>query len=217
MDHRHAVAQLLDIGQRVRGEKDGAALGAQRAQLALQQRARLRVEAAGRLIEHIEVLAREKAGGEAELLRHALGERAHRLVERRAVEIELGKGLLRLRCAAIGHVLQLQHVAQEIAAREVVGRIEALRQEGEPARERGDLVAERRRISIAPAVGLAEIEQALEQRGLAGAVHADQAETSARRSICSENSRKASAPAVPLADTVEAQCRAVVKAASGER
>src|SRR5450830_1133337 len=58
MQDGHAVAQLVDVGQRVRREEHGGATVAQAQQLALEQRAGLRVESAHRLVEHVDLLAR---------------------------------------------------------------------------------------------------------------------------------------------------------------
>jgi hypothetical protein len=50
LQHRHAVADLLYVGERVRSEKNRAPGVTQAAHLALQQRARLRVEPARGLV-----------------------------------------------------------------------------------------------------------------------------------------------------------------------
>ena len=105
------------------------------------------------------------------------------LVERRQVEVERGEHALAPRPRRSAHVLQLEHVAQEIAPGQVVGRVEALGQEGEARARARSAGAATPKISIVAAVGVAEVEQALDQRGLARAVHADQAEGLARRDL----------------------------------
>jgi hypothetical protein len=87
----HAVAQLVHIGQRVRGQEHGAAGAVQAAQLVLEQGARFRVEAGHRLVEDVHRLARQQAGGQAQLLGHAFGIAAHLPLERGRIEVERGQ------------------------------------------------------------------------------------------------------------------------------
>src|SRR5262245_64490561 len=82
MDHCHAVAQLIDVRERMRGEEYCSSLIACFPQLVFEQRARLWIQPAGWLVQDVQVLAAEQAGGQSELLCHALGERPHWLGER---------------------------------------------------------------------------------------------------------------------------------------
>src|SRR5258706_13669322 len=181
LEHRDRRAELLDVGEHVRGEEQRAALGVQTPQHALDRDARRRVEAAHRLVEHIEAALGAEAGGEAELLRHAFGEAPHRPLERGALELELveqARGARRV-VALAG---EAEHRAQELLAAQVVRRHEALGQVGE--NEAARRIARGRAEDFeAAGVAAAEIEEAMDERGLAGAVGADQAERLAGRDL----------------------------------
>src|SRR5882672_10348814 len=75
------IADLFDVGERVRRQQYGPALGFHPEQQRLGASARLGIEAAHRLVENVQVALREETRGEAELLGHALGVVAHGLVE----------------------------------------------------------------------------------------------------------------------------------------
>ena len=81
-------ASACDVNNTVR------ALSLQFLQLRFEQRVRLGIEAAGRFVEYVEVLAREQACREPEFLRHALGVGAHRQRERGQIEIEAAQHAL---------------------------------------------------------------------------------------------------------------------------
>jgi len=96
-----------------------------------------------------------------------------------AVVIPLGAvltaGLAILIAVVGGALVQREHIAEEVAAGKKIGRHEPLRQEGEPRAGVAIGMPGAEYLDQA-AVDVAEVEQAFDQRGLAGAIDADQAE-----------------------------------------
>src|SRR6267154_5402997 len=76
-----AVANLLGVGERMRGEKQGSPLRLELEEQVLGAGARLGVQAAHRFVENVKIALRKKAGGKPQFLGHALGIGADRLVE----------------------------------------------------------------------------------------------------------------------------------------
>lgn len=74
MDHEDAVAELLGLVHRVRGEDDGAAAGVLLVDEVAHQAAIDGVEAAEDLVENQQVRLVDDGGDELHLLLHALGE-----------------------------------------------------------------------------------------------------------------------------------------------
>src|SRR5882762_8763984 len=83
-----AVANLLDIGERMRGEKQGSPLRLELQEQVLGAGARLGIQAAHRFVENVEIALRKKAGGKPQFLGHALGIGADRLVESGDAQVE---------------------------------------------------------------------------------------------------------------------------------
>src|SRR5690242_18948630 len=71
MNDGHHAAQLLHIRQRMRSEKDGSALRMYCTQLALELRAGLGIQTAGRFVEQVQILAAQKANRQTQLLGHS--------------------------------------------------------------------------------------------------------------------------------------------------
>src|SRR5438552_8974295 len=90
LEHRDRGAEFVHVGEHVRSEEQGATLRAQALQYRFHRHPRGGVKAAHRLIEHVELTLERKTAGESELLRHTLGEAAHRPRQRVALELELG-------------------------------------------------------------------------------------------------------------------------------
>src|SRR5580765_634361 len=118
------VANLLDVGERVRREQYRSPLGPQLEQQPLGARACQRIEPAHRFVQNVQIAPRQKAGGETQLLRHTLGVIPDRLVQRGEVQIE--------RREHRAHVLllvtvpeQLEHHCNEFTAGEKVRSDEA--------------------------------------------------------------------------------------------
>ena len=174
-------ANFLDIGQGMGGEEQGAALVAQLPQQLLDAGARQRVEPAHRLIQNQQVGFGQQACCQPQLLRHALRIRAHRLVQCRRLQIERGKHGAHFVFAG-GAPVQLEHIAEEVAAGEEIRRHEPLRQESQPCA--GAAIGVPGAEYFDPAgIDVAEVEQAFDQRGLAGAIDADQTEGHARGDV----------------------------------
>nr|GEU28193.1 conserved hypothetical protein [Tanacetum cinerariifolium] len=138
----HAVAQLVDVGQRVRRQKQGAA---------------------------------RAAGGQAQLLGHALGIAAHGFGQRGGIEVERGQHGVH-GGPVVRQSLQGQQVLEEVGAGQVIRRGEAFGQKAQ-RRAAGRAVVGLAENGDGAAVERTEIEQAFDQAGLAGAVDAHQAET----------------------------------------
>src|SRR5256885_9826417 len=81
VENGDAVANLLDVGERMRAEKQGSPLGLEVQEQVLGAVACLGVQAAHRLVENVNIALREKAGSEPQFLGHALRIGADRLVE----------------------------------------------------------------------------------------------------------------------------------------
>jgi hypothetical protein len=148
------------------------------AQLPLEPDPRLRVEAAHRLVEDQERPVGQERRQQAELLRHALGVAADLPGQGKRIEIELpgehGGGM-----AAGLELIERQRQTHEILPGEVAGRLKALRQIGE-ARPAARCLVRFAEQAHGAAEGRHQHQDRLEQRGLAGAVQADQAEGLAR-------------------------------------
>src|SRR5260370_41158894 len=67
MQDAQLVADFLDGGERMRGEKQGSALRHELQNQVLRAGARLGVQAAHRFVQDIEIALRKKAGGEPQL------------------------------------------------------------------------------------------------------------------------------------------------------
>ena len=82
-------AQLLDVGEHMRGEEQRAALGAQAAQHRFHRDARRGVKAAHRLVEHVEIAPTAGSRRRGRASASCLSTGAHRPLERVALELEL--------------------------------------------------------------------------------------------------------------------------------
>src|SRR5688572_31526533 len=72
LDDGDGGAQLLHVGEDMRGEEQGPALGREPAEHRFHRDPGGGVKAAHRLVEHVQVALQQERRGEAELLRHAL-------------------------------------------------------------------------------------------------------------------------------------------------
>src|SRR5438477_7178861 len=181
VENRDAVADLLDVGERMRGEKQGSPLGLEVQEQVPGAVACLGVQAAHGLVENVQIALRKKAGGKPQFLGHALRIGADRLVEGSDLQIERSE-----HCAnallLVSAFEQSQHHRYELATGEKVWGGKSLGQErktraGPRTAVRGAVDLDRTRIEVA------EVEQALDQGGLAGAVHAGQAHALARVNV----------------------------------
>src|SRR5438105_5087421 len=82
LEHRNRRAELVDVGQYVGSEEQRAALRAQALQHRFHRYPCRRVKAAHRFVEHVKLAFQHEAARQAELLRHALRQTAHRALER---------------------------------------------------------------------------------------------------------------------------------------
>src|SRR5713101_8576775 len=164
-----AVANLIDVGERMRGEKQGSPFRLEVQEQVLGAGARLGVQAGHRFVENVQIALRKKAGGKPQFLGHSLRIGADRLVEGSDVQVERSEH----RANALLLVLaseQSQHHRYELATGEKIRGGKPLRQERKTgaslrAAVRGAVDLDRTRIEVA------EVEQALDQSGLASAVH----------------------------------------------
>src|SRR6266571_4463982 len=146
-----AVANLLDVGERMRGEKQGSPFGLEVQEQVLGAVACLGVQA------------------------------AHRFVEYRDLQIERSEHRANA-LLLVSASEQSQHHRYELATGEKIWGGKPLGQERKPGAGlrtavRGAVDLDRTRIEVA------EVEQALDQGGLAGAVHTGQAHALARVNI----------------------------------
>ena len=130
VDHGQSIAHVAGIREQVGAEEHRRPAGPALGQTASREQPRLRVEAAHRLVEHEEGLAREEAGREAELLRHALRVLPHGPVERGGCEIERGRHLPPAAGTRVDPV-HPRHEVQELASEKMARRQETLGQIGE--------------------------------------------------------------------------------------
>src|SRR5262249_42743811 len=125
----------------------------------------------------VQVALGQEAGGEPQLLRHALRVIAHRLVERRGVQVERVEhrpnGLFR-----VLEPEELEHHLHEFAAGEEVRSGEALGEKREAAARLRPAVLDAVDFDRAR-IELAEIQEALDQRRLAGSVDSGQSDAGA--------------------------------------
>src|SRR6266481_4704855 len=147
----------------MRGEKQGSPVGLEVEEQVLGAVACLGVQAAHRLVENVHIALREKARREPKFLGHAF---------------RIGANALLLVAASE----QSQHHRYELATGEKVGGGKPLGQErktgaGLGTAVRGAVDLDRARIEVA------EVEQALDQGGLAGTVHTGQAYALARANV----------------------------------
>src|SRR5256885_3969444 len=140
----------------MRSEEWRPPLPAQAAEHRFHRHARHRVKAAHRLIEHVKVALEAEARRETELLRHAFRERAHRPLERLALELELRGESADPRLVVALAAERREH-AQEFRAGQVMRRHEAFREISE-ARSRRGLRRRHAEDLDAPALASAEIE-----------------------------------------------------------
>jgi hypothetical protein len=145
-----------------------------RRQMPLHQEPRLGVETAHRLVEHEQRQIGQQQRKQTELLRHALGIVPDRPAERARLELQLlgecgGAGAL---CPA---AVKGERQADELVAGQVTGRLEALRQIGEPGARTRQVV---RLAEQTHGAGLrrSQHQDRLEQAGLARPVQPEQAE-----------------------------------------
>src|SRR6267378_3981442 len=176
-----AVANLLDLGERMRGEKQGSPFRLEVQEQVLGAGARLGIEAGHRFVENVQIALRKKAGGKPQFLCHALRIGADRLVEGSDIEVERSEHRTNA-LFLVSASEQLQHHRYEFATGEKIRGGKPLGQErkagaGLRAAVRSAVDLDRARIEAA------EVEQALDQGGLAGAVHAGQAHALARVNI----------------------------------
>src|SRR5882724_1390906 len=171
------IADFLDVGERVRGEKQGSSFGFHPKQQISGAGTCQGIEAGHRLVENVQVALRKKTGGEPQLLRHALREVADRLVESRAVQVERGKHHADA-LVFVGKAEELQHRRYELAAGKKVRRGESLGQKSEPRAGPRAAVLDTPNLDRSR-IDCAEIEQALDEGRLAGAI--DSSEPDAAR------------------------------------
>src|SRR5882672_10503805 len=165
----------------MRGEKQGSPFRLEVQEQVLGAGARLGIEAAHRFVENVQIALRKKAGGKPQLLGHTLRIGADRLVEGSDVQVERSEHRTNA-LLLVSASEQLQHHRYEFAAGEKIRGGKPLGQErkagaGLRAAMRGAVDLDRARIEAA------EVEQALDQGGLAGAVQAGQGHALARVNI----------------------------------
>src|SRR5882762_5777959 len=110
-----AVANLLDVDERMRGEKQRAPLRLEVQEQVLGAAARLGVQAAHRFVENVQIALRKKAGGKPQFLCHALRIGADRLVEGSDVQVERSEHRTNA-LLLVSASEQLQHHRYEFAA-----------------------------------------------------------------------------------------------------
>src|SRR2546422_7776377 len=165
----------------MRGEKQGSPFRLEVQEQVLGAGARLGIEAAHRFVENVQIALRKKASGKPQLLGHTLRIGADRLVEGSDVQVERSEHRTNA-LLLVSASEQLQHHRYEFAAGEKIRGSKPLGQErkagaGMRTAMRGAVDLDRARIEVA------EVEQALDQGGLAGAVQAGQAHALARVNI----------------------------------
>ncbi len=192
MQDDHLVANFLDVGERVGDEEDGPAIRLELQKQVLRADARSCVQAAHRLVEDVQIASGKKAGGKPELLGHALGIGAHGLLESGGLQIERGEHRPHA-FLFVSAPEKLQHHRHEFAPGEEIGGGEPLGQEREAGA--GPRAAVLDAVDFdRPGIEVAEIEQALDQRGLAGAVQAGEAQALARGNIEIDPAQHSGAP-----------------------
>src|SRR5467141_3370304 len=165
----------------MRGEKQGSPVGLEVQEQVLGAVACLGVQAAHRLVENVNIALRQKAGGEPQFLGHAFRIGADGLVEGGDLQIE-GSEHCANALLLVAASEQSQHHRYELATGEKVWGGKPLGQERKTGARlgtavRGAVDLDRTRIEVA------EVEQALDQGGLACAVHAGQAYALARANV----------------------------------
>src|SRR3989449_6247830 len=165
----------------MRGEKQGSPFRLEVQEQVLGAGARLGIEAAHRFVENVQIALRKKASGKPQLLGHTLRIGADRLVEGSDVQVERSEHRTNA-LFLVSASEQLQDHRYEFAAGEKIRGGKPLGQErkagaGMRTAMRGAVDLDRTRIEVA------EVEQALDQGGLAGAVHTGQAHALARVNI----------------------------------
>src|SRR3977135_485398 len=161
VENGDAVANLLDVGERMRGEKQGSPFGLEVQEQVLGAVARLGVQAAHGLVEDVHIALREKTGRKPQFLGHALRIGAHRLVEGGGLQVERSE-----HCAnallLVSASEQSQHHRYELATGEKVWGGKPLGEERKAGAGLGTAV--RGAVDLdRPLIEVAEVEQALDQ------------------------------------------------------
>ena len=178
VDDRGDVAGLLDLVEQVRGEQHGAALGDQLADQVAELEDAGGVEAVDRLVEDQQLGVAEQAAGDAEALAHAERVGADLVVGPAAEADALERGV----DAPVGALVARRGVhVQVLAAGEMAVEARLLDDRAD-ARQRLRAVVLAEQADRA-AGGLREPEQQPDQRRLAGAVGAQEAEGAAARHL----------------------------------
>ena len=178
VDDRGDVAGLLDLVEQVRGEQHGAALGDELADQVAELEDAGGIEAVDRLVEDQQLGVAEQAAGDAEALAHAERVAADLVVGPAAEADALERGV----DAAVGALVARRGVdVQVLAAGEMAVEARLLDDRAD-ARQRLRAVVLAEQADRA-AGGLREPEQQPDQRRLAGAVGAEEAEGAAARHL----------------------------------
>ncbi len=182
LEHREPVADAADLLEPVRDVDDRRAGRAQVLDDPEQAVDLVGVEHGGRLVHHDDAgIARQRAGHRHDLL--AGGREAADLAGR--ADLGMSEPAEELSCRAV-HVAVAGDAAAGLLVPEVdvvgdaqpVDQVELLVDRGDPGRQRGLRVGERDRLAVPqdrPLVDVVRAGQDLDQRGLAGAVLAEQA------------------------------------------
>ena len=108
--HADAMGEAEQLGQLGRDQEDGEAVGGERANQPVDLGLGADVDALRRLVEDEEARLRRQPAGERDLLLVAAGERAHRRVDRRRADGEVGDEALRL--GALGGAIEQAETAE---------------------------------------------------------------------------------------------------------
>ncbi len=176
-----AVHTLLQLGQDVRGDDDGDAAGLQLAQRGVEVADGLRIQAVGRLVQEQHARAAQERLRKPQALAHALGILAHRPL----AGMGQAHALQHLRALAQRRALQAGEEAQRLQAVQVVVEHHVLGQITQLAPRCAGAAPDNRRAGHTDVAGRGrdQAQHHLEQRALARAVVADQAEDLARRDV----------------------------------
>ena len=170
-DDHDLVDQLLDLGQDVAGDQDGAALAGEVSQQLAHPGDALGVQAVGGLVKHQDAGVAEQRGGQGEALTHAEGVAADRPVGR-AAESDHRQRLVR---AAGGVAVHPAVRAQMVAAGPRGMETRGFEGGADDVVRPGQLAVAAAADGGAAGVGCDEAEQQAQSGGLAGAVGAEEA------------------------------------------
>src|SRR5436190_1048658 len=123
-----AVANLLDVGQRMRGEEQRSPLRLEVQEQVLGAVARLGIQAAHRFVENVQIALREKAGGKSQFLGRAFRIGADGLVEGSDLQIQCSEHRMNA-LLLVSASEQTQHHRYELATGQKIRGGKALRQE----------------------------------------------------------------------------------------